>query len=487
MSEESKIVKERIAKIREMQAEGRNLYGGRYPISGSIKDIKDGYEEGKEVCVAGRMMAFRAHGKSIFADLKDSSEKIQIYIRINAVGEDEFAFFKKLDIGDIVGVKGELVTTRTGEITVKVDSFELLSKIVQVLPEKYHGLKDIEARYRHRYIDMIANDDSRQKLMTRSKVISFIRRFLEDRGFMEVETPTLQEIAGGAKAEPFVTHHNSLHMDLFLRIAPELYLKKLLVGGFDRVFEIGKNFRNEGISVRHNPEFTMIELYQSYADYNDMMDLTEEIVSTLVYNLHGTYQIEYGDKKVDFSRPWKRVSFYDALKEKKGVDFRAVKASEVIKADKSLEGKYEDDCDEIDFLDMAFDEYVQDDLINPTFITDYPVFMTPLAKRKEDDKDLVYRFELFVGGFELANAYSELNDPFDQLERFETQKEELGEDDKDIDHDFIKALQHAMPPAGGLGIGIDRLVMLLTNSHSIRDVILFPQLKPEKKIEETEE
>ena len=485
MSELSKVVEERLKKIEELKAAGYTLYGGKYEISGAVKNITDAYADDKEVCVAGRMTAVREHGKSIFADLKDASGKVQIYIRFNTVGEEQFNFFKKLDIGDIIGVKGTLTKTRTGEITIVVNSFELLSKIVQTLPEKFHGLRDVETRYRQRYIDLVANEESRQKLVTRSQVISHIRRFLEDRDFMEVETPTLQSIPGGAKAEPFKTHHNALHADLYLRIAPELYLKKLLVGGLDRVFEIGKNFRNEGISVRHNPEFTMIELYQSYADYNDMMDLTEELVSELVFKLHGTYEIPYGEKTINFARPWKRVGFFEALREKTGVNFREKKASEVIKADDRLKGEYDENYDEVDFLDLAFDEYVQSGIINPTFITDYPVFMTPLAKRKEDDPELVYRFELFVGGFELANAYSELNDPFDQRERLETQSEELGE--KEIDQDFITALEYAMPPAGGLGIGIDRLVMLLTNSHSIRDVILFPQLKPEKKKEEEED
>lgn len=486
MSEVSRIVQERLEKIETLRNEGRVLYGGRFPLSGTINEILEAYEEGKRITTAGRVMALRVHGKSIFGDVRDSTGKIQIYIKIDIIGEDPFHFFQKLDIGDIVGFEGELVKTRTGEITIKVEKFTLLSKIVQSLPEKWHGLKDVEMRYRHRYMDLISNKESRDVLMKRSKIISYVRRFLDERNFLEVETPILQAIPGGAKAEPFKTHHNALHADLFLRIAPELYLKKLLVGGFDKVFEIGKNFRNEGISVRHNPEFTMIELYQSYADLTDMMDLTETLVSSLAKDLCGGESLSFGEKTLNFARPWKRIGFYEALKEKTGLDFRAKKASEIIRADKAMQGKYDETWDEADFLDLAFDEYVLPGLNDPTFITDYPVFMTPLAKRKEDDPELVYRFELFVAGFELANAYSELNDPFDQRKRFEDQKAELG-GDKDIDTDFLLALEHAMPPAGGLGIGIDRLVMVLTNSHSIRDVILFPQLRPEKKAEELEE
>ncbi|MFH1384025.1 MAG: lysine--tRNA ligase [Candidatus Omnitrophota bacterium] len=483
MSETSRIVKERLEKIKQFRTEGKSLYGGRFCVSGSIKDIIAEFEIGKKVSIAGRLMAIRAHGKSIFSDLKDGSGKLQIYCKIDIIGEEAFNFFAKLDIGDIVGIEGELFKSRTGEITVKVDSFQLLSKIVQTLPEKWHGLKDVEIRYRQRYLDLIANPHARAVLEKRSAIITRMRSFLSGKGFIEVETPILQPIPGGAKAEPFCTHHNALHCDLYLRVAPELYLKKLLVGGFDKVFEIGKNFRNEGISVRHNPEFTMLELYQSYADYTDMMELTEELITLLVKDINGEEEIPYGEKRINFTRPWKRIRFYDALKEKTGVDFRKRKAADVVRADKKLAGKFNKEFEEADFLDLAFDEYVLTDLVNPTFVTDYPVFMTPLAKRKEDDPELVYRFELFINNMELANAYSELNDPFDQRERFEEQRETLNKDKK-IDEDFLTALEHGMPPAGGLGIGIDRLIMLLTNSHSIRDVILFPQLRPEKHEEE---
>ena len=478
MTEPSRIVKERLEKIAALQKEGTALYGGRFLVSDSIQNLLDDFEEHKKVRIAGRIMAQRAHGKSIFADLTDASGKIQIYMKIDIVGEEQFHFFQKIDIGDIVGVEGELFKSRTGEVTIKVDSFHLLSKIVQTLPEKWHGLRDIETRYRHRYIDLIANQDSRAIFIKRSKIITFIRSFLTQRGFMEVETPILQPIPGGARAEPFCTHHRALHTDLFLRVAPELYLKKLLVGGLDKIFEIGRNFRNEGISVRHNPEFTMLELYQSYADYTDMMELTEELITLLGKELYGKEELTYGDATINLKRPWKRISYFEALKEKKGIDFRKKKASDIIRADKSLADKIDDNFEEADFLDLAFDEYVLPDLSDPTFITDYPVFMTPLAKRKEDDPELVYRFELFIGGLELANAYSELNDPFDQRKRFYEQQKHLRKEH--VDEDFLTALEYGMPPAGGLGIGIDRLIMLLTNANSIRDVILFPQLRPEK-------
>jgi len=421
-------------------------------------------------------MAVRTHGKSIFADLKDASGRLQLYANFNMLGEDEFKFFKTLDIGDIVGIKGSLLNSRTGEITLKVESFKLLAKNIRPLPEKWHGLKDIETRYRRRYVDLIVNDEARTVFKTRSTIIKRIRDMLTDKDFLEVETPMMQPIPGGAKAEPFITHHNALHTDLYLRVAPELYLKKLLVGGLEKVFEIGKNFRNEGLSVRHNPEFTMLELYQSYADYEDMMNLTEEIVTTLVKELHDSCEIPFGDKNIDYTGPWKRSSFYEILKEHTGVDWRTANvAEEAKKLGIDIPKGYTD----VDILDDIFDEKVQPHLVNPTFVTDYPVIMTPLAKRKEDDHDLVYRFELFVASMEIANAYSELNDPLEQHERFEAQREKLDEKDKEIDTDFLMALEYGMPTAGGLGIGIDRLVMLLTNSHSIRDVVLFPQLKPE--------
>ncbi len=476
---ENKLIEERLKKIDELRESGVRLYGGKYKTDAPVSVIRENYEEGKKVSIAGRIIAVREHGKSAFADVRDGSGKIQAYFKKGIIGSEAYDIFKKLDIGDIVGLSGELLKTRTGEITVKVESFELLSKIVRVMPEKWHGLKDVEVRYRQRYIDLIANDESREKFYKRSKIISYIRNFLEKRGFIEVETPILQPIPGGAKADPFITHHNALHEDLYLRIAPELYLKKLLVGGFDKVFEIGKNFRNEGISVRHNPEFTMMELYQSYADYEDMMELTESLISELAVNF-ASEEVKYGDLSISFKRPWKRMTFFGALLDATGVDFRKEDPVAFVKNKPEFKDEYESLWGEEDCLDFLFDTYVLPKLINPTFITDYPVSMTPLAKRKEDAPSLVYRFELFIAGFELANAYSELNDPFEQRRRFEKQKVALGED-KAIDYDFITALEYGMPPAGGLGIGIDRLIMLLTGSHSIRDVILFPQLKSKDK------
>ena len=467
---------ERVEKIEKMKADGIVLYGGKYQVTDTARNLKEQYEEGKTAALAGRLTAVRAHGKSVFADLQDASDRIQIYGNFNVLGEEQFTVFKQLDIGDIVGVTGSLLTSRTGEITLKVDSFVLLAKNIRSLPEKWHGLKDVETRYRRRYVDLIVNREAAGVFYKRSRIIKRVRDFLEAQGFMEVETPMMQQIPGGAKAEPFITHHNALHVDLYMRVAPELYLKKLLVGGLEKVYEIGKNFRNEGISVRHNPEFTMLELYQAYADLTDMMDLAEEMITTLVSELYGTTTVPYGEMEIDFGKPWKRIAFYDALQEQTGINWRD---ADIKKEARKIGITVDAADDAIEVLDTVFDEKVQPFLTNPTFITDYPVFMTPLAKRKDDDPDLVYRFELFVAHMELANAYSELNDPLEQRARFESQREQLREADKDIDYDFLMALEYGMPPAGGLGIGIDRLVMVLTNAHSIRDVVLFPQLKPE--------
>jgi lysyl-tRNA synthetase class 2 len=474
---------ERVKKIEDQKAAGHAVYGGRYNVTATTQSLKDEYIEGKKASLAGRLMAVRAHGKSIFADIKDSTGRLQLYANFNVLGEERFTFFKTLDIGDIIGVIGSLLTSRTGEITLKVESFELLAKNIRPLPEKWHGLRDIETRYRRRYVDLIVNDEARAVFKVRSTIIKRIRDMLTQKGFLEVETPMMQPIPGGAKAEPFITHHNALHTDLYLRVAPELYLKKLLVGGLEKVFEIGKNFRNEGLSVRHNPEFTMMELYQSFADYNDMMDLTEEIVTTLVKELHNGSEAPFGEKTINYKSPWKRSSFYAILKEHTGVDWRK---ADVRKQAEKLGITLEKKATDVDILDEVFDAKVQPHLTDPTFITDYPVIMTPLAKRKEDDPELVYRFELFIASMEIANAYSELNDPLEQRERFEAQREMLNEKEKEIDNDFLMALEFGMPPAGGLGIGIDRLVMLLTNSCSIRDVVLFPQLKPETRDEADE-
>ena len=460
-------------------------YGNRFLPKDDIAAIRDPFEPGRKVRLAGRIMARRIMGKSVFLDLKDQDARIQLYAKLDHVGPEGFEFITSLSLGDIAGVEGETFMSRTGEPSVKIENLELLSKIVRTLPEKWHGLKDVETRYRQRYVDLIVNDDVRRTFQARSRIIRDIRRFLDERNFMEVETPMMQPIPGGARAKPFATHHNSLHLDLYLRVAPELYLKRLLVGGFEKVYEINRNFRNEGISVRHNPEFTMLELYQAWADYHDMMDITEQMVSGLVHALHGTYEIPFGDKTLNFKPPWKRVGFYEALQEKTGMDLRVTNVRE---AARKLHISFSETDEEIDILNEIFGQKVEEDLWDPTFVVDYPTVMTPLAKAKPENPELVYRFELFAAKMEIANAFSELNDPAIQRERLEEQRKMIGEH-KEIDEDFLTALEFGMPPAGGLGIGIDRLVMLLTNQASIRDVILFPQLKPEssgRHHEETE-
>lgn len=452
-------------------------YGQRFLPKDSLVELHTQFQEGRKVRVAGRLMTRRDMGKSTFGDLKDESGRMQVYAKKDMLGEEHYKAFKDLSLGDIVGIEGELFNSKTGEHTIKIEKFERLSKIVRTLPEKWHGLKDVETRYRHRYVDLIANDEVRATFRTRSKIIREIRSFLDQKGFMEVETPMMQPLAGGARAKPFVTHHHTLHTDLYLRVAPELYLKRLLVGGFEKVYEINRNFRNEGISVRHNPEFTMLELYQAYADYTDMMAITEEVVHHLVMMLYGKEEIPFGEKVLNFKRPWKRISFYGALQQVTGIDFRKANVRE---AAKKLHINVDETMEDIDILNEIFGEKVEKDLWDPVFVIDYPTIMTPLAKAKVDDPELVYRFELFVAKMEIANAFSELNDPTIQRQRLMEQKELIGER-KEIDEDFLMALEYGMPPAGGLGIGIDRLVMILTNQVSIRDVILFPQLKPEKK------
>lgn len=453
-------------------------YGGRFLPITSIESIRDNFEEGKTVRAAGRLMARRIMGKSTFCDLKDESARMQIY---GKQGDGDFSDeiykqFTSLSIGDIIGIEGILFTSKSGEKTIRIQKFERLSSIIRTLPEKWHGLKDVEARYRHRYVDLIVNDEVRAVFKKRSKIIRWIREFLDQKGYMEVETPMMQPIPGGARARPFVTHHNSLHMDLYLRVAPELYLKRLLVGGFEKVYEINRNFRNEGISTRHNPEFTMLELYEAYADYNDMMDITESLITDMVQRLYAKEEIVYQDKILNFKRPWKRISFYESLKEKTGFDLLTANVRDAAR-------KFHIDCsperEEIDILNDLFGETVEKDLWDPTFVIDYPTAMTPLAKGKEDDPRVCYRFEMFIAGMEIANAFSELNDPTVQRERLDAQREMIGEH-KELDEDFLMALEYGMPSAGGLGIGIDRLVMILTGQNSIRDVILFPQLKPQK-------
>lgn len=492
MEEINELIAQRIKKRDELREMGIDPYGMPYEVTHLAQEVHEEYgEKGAdilerdpvEVSVAGRMVALRSFGKAAFSHLQDSSGRIQVYFRKDILGED-YKVVKKLDIGDIVGVKGELFRTKTGELTVMVREFKLLTKSLRPLPEKWHGLRDVEIRYRQRYLDLIVNPEVRKTFETRSRIIKFIRDFLENEGFIEVETPMMHQIPGGATARPFKTHHNALGIDLYLRIAPELYLKRLLVGGYERVFEINKNFRNEGISTRHNPEFTMLEFYVAYRDYNFLMNFTERMFSELLETICGGMKIRYGDVEIDFTPPWKRVTMYDALREA-GVP-------EEIFADyeKARDWALKNGIDVKDavslakVLDEIFKEKVEPGLTGPVFITDYPVELSPLAKRKKDNPELVERFELFIASREIANAFTELNDPEDQMERFQKQVEAKEKGDEEahwMDTDFIRALEYGMPPAAGEGIGIDRLVMLLTNSQSIRDVILFPQMKPEKQ------
>ncbi|WP_460177817.1 lysine--tRNA ligase [Thermodesulfovibrio hydrogeniphilus] len=486
------LIQQRIKKLQTLRSIGIEPYDGKFqPKNFTEEIIKDYGHIDKEqlenqsinVSVAGRIILLRDFGKAAFAHIQDSKGKIQIYLRKDILGE-KFQFVKQLDIGDIIGVEGRLFRTKTNELTIEVHNFEFLSKSLRPLPEKWHGLKDIEARYRQRYVDLIVNPSVKDTFVKRQQIIKYLRKFLENEGFLEVETPMMHTIAGGARAKPFKTYHEALDMELYLRIAPELYLKRLLVGGFERVFEIGKNFRNEGISTKHNPEFTMVEFYVAYKDYNWLMDFTEKLLSYITEKVCGTLQVQYGEHVIDFTPPFKRISMYDALKEK-GVPEEILKDENLAKKwakEKKIEIPNEASLSKV--LDEIFKELVEPELIQPTFIIDYPVELSPLAKRKRDNPELVERFELFVAGRELANAFSELNDPIDQKERFLRQLEERLKGDEEapeMDEDFIRALEIGMPPAAGEGIGIDRLVMILTNNQSIRDVILFPLLRPEQK------
>ena len=455
----------------------QKVYGGRFLPVELVSSILERFEDGRKVRTAGRVMTRRDMGKSTFADLRDESGRIQLYAKKDEM-PDQYDVFASLSLGDIIGLEGVCFVSKKGERSIKLEKMEVLSSIVRTLPEKWYGLKDIEARYRHRYVDLIVNEEVRETFKKRSRIVRDIRRFLDDRAFMEVETPMMQPIPGGARAKPFMTHHNALDIDLYLRVAPELYLKRLLVGGFHKVYELNRNFRNEGISTRHNPEFTMLEVYQAFADYKDMMNLTEELICSLVKTCYGTEEIPYGDKTLNFKTPWKRVSFYDGLKEKTGIDLRTADLKQAAKT-LGIRLPKDEPAEDADILNEIFGKYLEPDLWEPTFVIDYPTLMTPLAKGREDDPSLVYRLELFIAKMEVANAFSELNDPVIQRERLESQRGMIGEH-KVIDEDFLMALEYGMPPAGGLGIGIDRLVMLLTNQQSIREVILFPQMRPEK-------
>lgn len=438
--------------------------------------------ENQEVVIAGRIMTKRVMGRASFAHILDSEGQIQIFVQINELGKEAYEDFKAMDIGDIIGVKGDVFRTKKGEISVRAKEITLLAKSLQPLPEKWHGLKDTDLRYRQRHVDLIVNPDVKKTFIIRSKVIQQIRNYLDARGFIEVDTPILHNTAGGAAARPFITHHNTLDIDMYLRIATELHLKRLIVGGFDKVYEMGRIFRNEGMSIKHNPEFTTIELYQAYADYEDMMDLTEDMIATVAKEVLGTAQIEYQGQPIDLTPPWKRMTMIDAVKEYTGIDFNSfTEDEEAARALKEIGIDLDKPVTWGEALNIAFEERVEDKLIQPTFIINYPVEISPLAKRMNEDPRLTYRFELFITGRELANAFSELNDPIDQKERFMEQAKQRAAGDEEahmMDEDFVNALEIGMPPTGGLGIGIDRLIMLLTDSYSIRDVILFPTMKP---------
>lgn len=478
-------IRNRMEKLKVLQENGKDPFEiTKYEVTHHTQDIKDNFDEleGKEVSVAGRLMQKRVMGKASFCNIADLKGNIQLYVARDAVGEEPYAAFKKFDIGDIVGVKGEVFRTQKGEISVHVSQITLLTKSLQVLPEKYHGLTNTDQRYRQRYVDLIVNPEVRDTFIKRSQIIKEIRNFLDGRDFMEVETPMLVSNAGGAAARPFETHYNALDEDVKLRISLELYLKRLIVGGMERVYEIGRVFRNEGVDTRHNPEFTLMELYQAYTDYYGMMELAESMYRTVCEKVNGTTKIKYGEYEIDFSKPFERITMLDAVKKYSGVDFTEIKTDEEAKALAKERGiEFEERHKKGDILNLFFEEYVEEHLIQPTFVMDHPIEISPLTKKKPDAPDYVERFELFINGWEMANAYSELNDPIDQRERFAAQEEALAAGDEEANHtdeDFLNALAYGMPPTGGIGFGIDRMVMLLTDSAAIRDVLLFPTMKP---------
>ncbi|MCD4782048.1 MAG: lysine--tRNA ligase [Candidatus Omnitrophica bacterium] len=471
----------RIEKLEKIKGMGINPYGKRFEWTHHIGDILKDFQEEIDVVIAGRLMAVRNHGKVSFMDLQDQSGRMQLFVKANHIGPEAFELVKNLDIGDIIGVKGTTFKTKTGQESIRALEVTILSKSLMTLPEKWHGLKDVEVRYRQRYVDLIVNTDVRDVFIKRSKIITLIRCFLEEKGFLEVETPMLQSQAGGARGRPFKSLHNAFDMDVYLRIAPELYLKRLLVGGLERVYELNRNFRNEGISTRHNPEFTMLEVYQAFGDFDDMMKLTEDLICHCVKEICGTFQVAFNDKVIDFAPPWKRTSFAQIVKEK--FDINPEDTAEVmlekVRAKKSNVkiGRLTRSA----VMKIVEDVLEEDEIINPVFFTDYFTFLCPLAKTDPQNAAISQRFEVFIAGMEVGNAYSELNDPQEQRARLEEDLEDdIETGNRNIDQDFIQALEYGMPPAGGLGIGIDRLVMLLTNSPSIRDVILFPLMKPQE-------
>ena len=486
MEIENELIAARLEKLKELQQQGIDPYGERFQRTHVTKDIKNNFSEleGTSAAIAGRILAIRGHGKVSFFDLQDREGRLQLYIRRDKVGEEQYQLFDKLDIGDIIGARGKIFRTRRGEISLEVEQLTLLAKGLRPLPEKWHGLKDTDLRYRQRYLDLIVNPGVRQVFITRARVIKAIRTFLDNRGFLEVETPTMHTIAGGAAARPFITHHNALNMELYLRIALELHLKRLLVGGLEKVYEMGRIFRNEGISTKHNPEFTMLELYQAYADYEVMMELLEDMLAYVANEALGTTVVTYQGTELDFTPPWPRLTMVEAIEKYTGVNFASLPATEARQEAIKLGLEIEPGLEWGKIVNEVFEATVEPELIQPTFIIDYPVTISPLAKRKKDNPELTYRFEAFVAGRELANAFSELNDPLDQRRRFELQAAERAAGDEEahmMDEDFLRALEYGMPPAGGMGIGIDRLVMVLTDSPSIRDVILFPTMRPREE------
>lgn len=493
-STEQDLIQHRLDKLARIRGRGDEPFKYKFKRSCSIAEARAMWEkaeaetEDKEsidihVSVAGRMMAFRSHGKSSFADLRDESARVQVYLNQKALGDDAYAHLDDLDLGDFLGVSGKVKRTRTGEITVFAERYEILTKSLRALPEKYHGLTDVETRYRQRYLDLVANPEVLDKFRARVAIVSALRNFLTDRGFLEVETPMLHPIAGGATARPFITHHNTYDCDLYLRIAPELYLKRLIVGGFERVFEINRNFRNEGVDTRHNPEFTMMELYEAYQDYLGLMDETEEMMTSVAQSVLGTDTFVYQGDTISMARPWKRISLFESIREYAGIDLEKTRdRDEAARLAKSVGVEIDPVMGYGKIVDEVMSAKVQPHLIQPTFLYDYPIEISPLAKKKRDNPALTERFQIFIGRLEMCNAFSELNDPIDQRERFMAQlalREKGDEEAQRLDEDFITALETGMPPTAGLGIGIDRFVMLLTDSASIREVILFPQLRPQ--------
>ncbi|MDO4279407.1 MAG: lysine--tRNA ligase, partial [Lachnoclostridium edouardi] len=478
------LLKVRREKLAELQAAGKDPFQiTKYDVTAHSADVREQYSqwEGKEVSIAGRMMSKRVMGKASFCNIQDLKGNIQSYVARDSIGEEEYKEFKKMDIGDIVGLKGTVFTTKTGEISIHATSVVLLSKSLQILPEKFHGLTNTDIRYRQRYVDLIMNADVKETFIKRSKIISSIRSYLGSQGFMEVETPMLVANAGGAAARPFETHFNALDEDLKMRISLELYLKRLIVGGLEKVYEIGRVFRNEGLDTRHNPEFTLMELYQAYTDYNGMMDLTENLYRHVAKEVLGTTKIVYNGIEMDLGKPFERITMVDAVKKYAGVDFNQIKTEEEAKALAKEKGiQFEDRHKKGDILNLFFEEYAEEHLLQPTFVMDHPVEISPLTKKKPENPEYTERFEFFMNGWEMANAYSELNDPIDQRERFAAQEELLAQGDEEANHtdeDFLNALEIGMPPTGGIGFGIDRMVMLLTDSAAIRDVLLFPTMK----------